>query len=111
MRHIVKQGIGLQLLGISNLGQDCILYLYRASLFVPESGTELSLPVSKFRSVTGSSKRCFAVLISLYKLVGVESSIAVICPVMWSVCIQQSLTSHIKACQRFIVTVPTTYWE
>jgi hypothetical protein len=82
-----------------------LCYLYKASRFVPVLGMEASIPVWKLRSETGSSSRCFPVLISLYKLVGLESSIAVIWPFRLSVCIgKHHITKNISFDLREIIS-------
>lgn len=63
------------------------IYLYRASRLVPLWGIEVSFPVSKLRSDTGSSRRCFPVAISFHKFVSDESSADARGPWELSVCI------------------------
>ena len=73
---------------------------------MPLWGIEVSLPVSKSRSDTGSSKRCFPVAISFHKFVSDVSSADARGPLELSVCIwTPKLTCHHSGLTRAFLPV------
>jgi hypothetical protein len=85
----IGSGKGFSLLKSMDVVMFMLPYLSSASRLVPALGMAVSFPVTKLRSETGSSRICFATVISFCKFSGAELSSDETDPDKLSVCARQ----------------------